>query len=991
MKKKISLLLAFVVLISAFASFGVQAAVTSFTDVTAETKYQSAIITLTKMGLIQGYEENGAYSFKPDNQITRAEFTAIITRALGAGNIDSGTSSFPDAQDHWARGNIQVACDKGIVKGFEDGTFRPDDNVTYEQAVKMVVCTLGYEAPSLLLGGWPNGYLSQASKLGVTDSISGVVNTEPTSRGVVAQLIYNALEIDVLEVSVESEESRDAQTFMEKYLNMKKEKGIIVGVHDQVTAQCPSALGLNQMAAIVNGDIVYLDFREFTTNKADLTKYLGQTVEIFYQEVVGSDFVLIDVASETTKNTVTEIASSDLISYDNGDVNYYDKNEKKKSFKVDSENLSVIYNNVLVPADDVNSKLTKWFDENGTELIYGTVKLTDSGSDDSINLIDITDYEIYIAAKAPTTTDYKITNKLKGTGIPDGIILNPDGDIDFTITLDGKEIQTTAIRTNDVVLVATSDDGDKATVVVTREKVSGKITAYYEEDEIIVVNGKEYEFHDKFFEYNSKDAESFKKVGAEVELYMDYYGKVVYGTVTAAQSSSPYAYIINAGEHDDGEGYFINMFIPASNTTKVYTLRDKVTVDGTSMDASEAISKIKEHSNATASSGKSLHYQDEDENAWGTGETVTHSPAAQVARVTVSNNLITSITRVKEEIGTQVTDISGLSKYSDLAKLTYKGSNNFDKFYINSSTTVIFVAQDRTDGQDYSKKTSSAFSKDKSYYVEAFNVNSSKIADLVLVYGSQNSGTSVDDNSLIDVVADKGTTVDNDGTPTLKLPYYHSAATITEKLVGTSEYKDLVPGDLFQTGTNKYGNLSGLKLRIKYDDIKEMLENSANAIEEENTESMIFNWIDSDSGYSDGNVGKGSKFHYITNTSATSLTGKRGALHMYNVIEADAETKAIRVTRDGFTYQDGEWVLGKKPEDLEDGEDAFKELRFTYSSEPVVLRYDADDKEISPYVKDTETKLTVADLTGSDVLGTGCSKIALFEYYGAVKMIVIYE
>ncbi len=980
MKKKISLLLAFVIIISAFASFGVQAAVTSFTDVTAETKYQSAIITLTKMGLIQGYEENGAYSFKPENQITRAEFTAIITRALGAGNIDSGVSSFPDAQEHWARGNIQVACDRGIVKGFEDGTFRPDDNVTYEQAVKMVVCTLGYETPSLLLGGWPNGYLSQASKLGVTNGISGVVNTDPTTRGVVAQLIYNALEIEVLEISGESDVTREAQTFMEMYLNMKKEKGIIVGVHDQVTAQCPSALGLNQMAAIVNGNIVYLDFREYTTNKADLTKYLGQTVELFYQEAVGSDYVLIDVASETTKNTVTEIESSNLISYSGGDINYYDKNEKSKSFEIDPENLSVIYNNVLVPADEVEAKLEKWFDENGEDLIYGTVKLTDSGSDGNINLIDITDYDIYIAAKAPTTTDYKITNKLKIKGL-EGIILNPEGDVDFTITLDGKEIQTTAIRTNDVVLVATSDDGDKASVVVTREKITGKITAYYEEDQTVVVNGKEYIFHDKFFEYNEKDSASFK-VGAEVELYTDYYGKLVYGSVTAAQSSSPYSYIINAGEHDDGEGYFINMFIPTSNATKVYTLRDKVTVNGTSMDAAEAVSTLKTQSNAEAKSGKSLHYQDEDIEAWGAGEEVTHSGAAQMARVTVSNNLVTSITTVTESSET-VTDTSGLVKYMDLTKLTYKGSNNFDKFYINSSTTVIFVAQDRTDGQDYSKKTSSAFSLDKTYYVEPFNVNSSKIADLVLVYGSQNSGTSVDNNSLMAVVADKGKTVDDDGAPTLQLPYYLSSATITEKLVGTSDYESLVPGDIFQTGTNKYGNLSGLKLRISYADIKEMLDDSATAIEEEDTQSTIYNWADNSNQYDDGDIGKGGKFFFRTNATATTgQTKYRGALYMYNVIEADADAKTLRVTRDGFTYdsENEEWVLSDE-----------NELRFTYSTEPVILRYDTEDKEITPYVKDTETKISVMDLNGVADFGTECSKIALFEYYGTIKMIIIYE
>ena len=106
-----------------------------FSDVAEDSKYAKAITTLNTLGVINGYEDA---TFKPDNNVTRAEFTAMLLRAKGVGNMgDTSLENppYPDVVDpdvSWAIGNIRTAKNMGIINGYEDGTFRPSNNVLYE-------------------------------------------------------------------------------------------------------------------------------------------------------------------------------------------------------------------------------------------------------------------------------------------------------------------------------------------------------------------------------------------------------------------------------------------------------------------------------------------------------------------------------------------------------------------------------------------------------------------------------------------------------------------------------------------------------------------------------------------------------------------------------------------------------------------------------------------------------------------------------------------
>lgn len=105
----------------------------TYTDVTGDYWANTAISTMTGLGIVQG---RSADTFDPNAPITRAQFAAICAR-FDTGKT-YGSQSFSDIQGHWAQAYIERAAELGWIKGFEDGTFRPDTYITRAQAMTMI-------------------------------------------------------------------------------------------------------------------------------------------------------------------------------------------------------------------------------------------------------------------------------------------------------------------------------------------------------------------------------------------------------------------------------------------------------------------------------------------------------------------------------------------------------------------------------------------------------------------------------------------------------------------------------------------------------------------------------------------------------------------------------------------------------------------------------------------------------------------------------------
>ena len=98
----------------------------TFTDVPADAWYNTAVSTMAAGGILQG-DETGA--FRPNANITRAEFAAIASRFM-ADTDDQAPDPFNDTAGHWAREEINAAAAAGWVNGYEDGSFRPNAYIT---------------------------------------------------------------------------------------------------------------------------------------------------------------------------------------------------------------------------------------------------------------------------------------------------------------------------------------------------------------------------------------------------------------------------------------------------------------------------------------------------------------------------------------------------------------------------------------------------------------------------------------------------------------------------------------------------------------------------------------------------------------------------------------------------------------------------------------------------------------------------------------------
>jgi len=187
MKKIISILLSAVLILS--MSIG------AF----AENEKEIAAQELEKYGIVR---RNHLGALTVEGPVTRAEMAKMLVLMLGL-TPDSTTCEFTDVPaDHWANVYISRAAAFGIINGMGDGTFLPDTDITYQQAIKMVVCALGYGVDAERRGGYPHGYVMTAMDLGLAPSPA--VMTENADRGDVMIMLSKALDVPIM-VAAEDE------------------------------------------------------------------------------------------------------------------------------------------------------------------------------------------------------------------------------------------------------------------------------------------------------------------------------------------------------------------------------------------------------------------------------------------------------------------------------------------------------------------------------------------------------------------------------------------------------------------------------------------------------------------------------------------------------------------------------------------------------------------------------------------------------------------
>ena len=197
LKKVLSLVLCVAMMLSVMV---MSTGAASFTDQDEFSEnYAEAAEVLTGMGVINGYEDG---SFQPKDNITRAEVAAMIYR-VATGDVDSGhpgmtagANYFTDvSEDDWYAGYVNYCADAGYIKGFEDNTFRADENVTGYQVLAMILRAVGYDKNNEYTGvNWTLNVASTAMDLKLLKNVDSSVSlTAEATRELVAEFIFQAI------------------------------------------------------------------------------------------------------------------------------------------------------------------------------------------------------------------------------------------------------------------------------------------------------------------------------------------------------------------------------------------------------------------------------------------------------------------------------------------------------------------------------------------------------------------------------------------------------------------------------------------------------------------------------------------------------------------------------------------------------------------------------------------------------------------------------
>jgi len=146
---------------------------------------------LRTLGILQGYTDG---TLRLTNNISRSEVATLTMRILGYENVEVlGTGkNFTDlATTHWAYQYIQNAYKLSVIQGYPNGTFKPNNNITYAEVVAIMVNALGEQND--LVGTWPNNYLDKAKVLGVIPANSNVASNRIVTRGEMALIVWDTL------------------------------------------------------------------------------------------------------------------------------------------------------------------------------------------------------------------------------------------------------------------------------------------------------------------------------------------------------------------------------------------------------------------------------------------------------------------------------------------------------------------------------------------------------------------------------------------------------------------------------------------------------------------------------------------------------------------------------------------------------------------------------------------------------------------------------
>ncbi len=565
----------------------------SFSDVEATHKNYTAITTLADMGIINGYTDG---TFKPDNAVTRAEMAKLISVLYGYDVNSVAKSPFTDvADDHWAVTFIATMKDVGIINGMGDGTFLPNNEVTYEQSLKMIVCALNWgeiAAQASTPEDWSLGYRQQALKLGITKGVVVDSNSSPAPRGTIAQLLYNSLDAKRAEKVVDA---NGQVSFKPADKPISEEKSIFELNGLQIVSTPTQSI---DGKFIKDGYVRFVDgvgntYEMSVGSNTDLLTAGGRYADIKYQKDPSTgDLTVSSCSLLGTEETLNIKTLKDVT---NSYIEYYVDEEYERTKKINLENITVIYNNRVLknPSDFVNlikndAGLVSNPDDQPLNY-FGDIKIVDSSWGE---LITVKAYKSYYVSSAVDTTNSLVTFD----GLKNKVAIPVTNKENYEIVRKGSLTgnpttpSSISISTNSVVSICMSPDNAYGTKYIEYIPVTAKthitpttVSTPYGPDKKTVEVGDT-----KYTVVNDAAAAQFE-VGATTTCILDASGAVVY--VTAVSAGNKKFVLFKSAQNIDKENRLPVTFYDLENlsSTVNVTIEDQSDIDFLSANKGELL------------------------------------------------------------------------------------------------------------------------------------------------------------------------------------------------------------------------------------------------------------------------------------------------------------------------------------------------------------------------------------------------------------------
>ena len=508
--------------------------------------YSQEMILMKNLGIVQGYEDG---TLRPESNITRMEFVTMALRLMGYRNVGTSYASKDNFADVtaglWGASNINFAYELGIVDGHSKGVFDPEGNVTVNQAVKILLCILDYKEQAEESGGYPTGYLTYAARLGITVGITTGENA--ATREEVATLFANALEAEVIEKIYHADGTAQWRKSGKTLLD-------IMGLK-KVTGMVNAVPGISiANDANLEDNQILVENTVYEVTYGDVTEYIGSEVMIYIDDRDQYKHPHIVHMEELDTNKTVKVYARDIDDSTTLSTFVYDTEDSTRQIDFGEEPL-IIYNGTMLSTSKITNDVLK------PETGYITIK-TVSGKTNAI--VFVWEFENYVIQSVKDKKLYDLFGN--------SLDLKSNR---FTVRAEFNEsvVDIDAIQPGDIVSVAESEDKNFYKLLISRDSLEGSIQAVYSNNNSVVykISGDET--------YTLAQAENYAAIlqkgttkltelyaGDAGIFYLDAFGDIAYSRATdSTKNELQYGYIVKAATDSTLSGATMTLKVMTTN------------------------------------------------------------------------------------------------------------------------------------------------------------------------------------------------------------------------------------------------------------------------------------------------------------------------------------------------------------------------------------------------------------------------------------------